>query len=170
MIINTHYTEIIAQAKIKGESNVNFDHSNENVKLAAAEKDTFTLSRTAQEKMNGEKTNATSNTYAMPKTARELLAEHAAIERDPSAFNKAKSDVRLSEMMENISNNRIGFDREQLKKIAAMMAKIAENENLSPEQKQQAIKALEAQKQEIVEESLDVRKLTRQSLDEDKTL
>ena len=120
--------------------------------------------------MNGEKTNATSNTYAMPKTARELLAEHAAIERDPSAFNKAKSDVRLSEMMENISNNRIGFDREQLKKIAAMMAKIAENENLSPEQKQQAIKALEAQKQEIVEESLDVRKLTRQSLDEDKTL
>jgi len=75
--------------------------------------------------MNGDKTNVTSNTYAMPKTARELLAEQAAIELDPSAFNKAKSNVRLNEIMENISNNRIGFDREQFKKITVMMAKIS---------------------------------------------
>ena len=49
------------------------------------------------------------------------------------------------------------------------MAKIAENDNLSPEQKQQAIKALEAEKQEVVEESLDVRTQTKQSFNEDKT-
>jgi hypothetical protein len=169
MLINTQYTEIIAQAKIKGKSHVDFNTSNENVNLAAAEKDTFTLSTTAQEKMNGEKKNETSNTYSIPRTARELLEEQAVKELNPNKFNKTKSDVRLNEMMENISNNRIGFDREQLKKIEAMMAKIAENENLSPEQKQQAIKALEAQKQEIVEESLDVNTLTEKSFDEDRT-
>jgi len=169
MIINTNYTEIIAQAKIKGESHVNFDNHNENVKLFIVEKDTFTLSGPAQEKMNGEEINETSHTYSMPKTARELLDEQAAKELDLSTVYKVKSDARLAEVMENITNNRVGVDREQLKKIEALMAKVAENDNLSPEQKQQAIKALEAQKQEVVEESLDVRTQTKQSFNEDKT-
>jgi lipase chaperone LimK len=119
--------------------------------------------------MNGGQINEISHTYSLPQTAKELLDEYAAKELDVSAVNKAKSDVRLNDMMENIINNRMGVDREQLKKIEAMMAKIAENEDLSPEQKEQAIKALEAQKQEIVEESLDVSKQAKQSFNEDKT-
>jgi hypothetical protein len=167
--MNTDYTEIITQAKIKGGSHANFDNFNENVKLFTEEKDTYTLSGPAQAKMKGEAINETSHIYFMPKTARELLDEQAVKELDLSTVYKLKSDARLKEVMENITNNRVGVDREQLKKIEAMMATVAENDNLSPEQKQQAIRALEAQKQKAVEESLDVRKKTKQSFNEDKT-
>ena len=71
MMINTHYSEIIALAKQKGASQVDFKNNDYIVKAITAEKDTFTLSDAALAKMKGEQVQEIAPTYIKPETAKE---------------------------------------------------------------------------------------------------
>jgi len=161
-MINTNYSDITALAQKKGEPNVDFDSKNYSVKAITAEKDTFTLSDEAVAKMNGEQVEQIAPTYIKPETARELLAESAKTSGNKSV-EESESDNRFKEVMQNILDQRIGIDRKKLEEIEAMKEEIANNENLSPEEKKKAIEELDKLKEKIIEESLDIRKQAKQT-------
>jgi len=159
MMINTNYSEIIAQAKINGTSHVNFDKTSQTVQAITAEKDTFTLSDAAMAKMKGESVEEIAPTYVKPETAKELLEKNV----DEATIKKSARDSRFDEVMQNILDQRLGVDRKKLEEIEAMMEQIAKNENLSPEEKQKAMEELEKMREQVIEESMDVKKQAKQT-------
>ncbi len=62
---------------------------------------------------------------------------------------------RFSEMMQNILNQRLGIDNEKLQEIEAEMEEVANNESMSPEEKQKALEELVQQRDTFIEESIE---------------
>jgi hypothetical protein len=70
---------------------------------------------------------------------------------------------RFSEMMQNILNQRLGIDNEKLQEIEAEMEEVANNENMSPEEKQKALEELVQQRDTFIEESIERAKVVNQT-------
>ena len=70
---------------------------------------------------------------------------------------------RFSEMIQNILNQRLGIDNEKLQEIEAEMEEVANNENMSPEEKQKALEELVQQRDTFIEESVERAKVVNQT-------
>ncbi len=125
----------------------------------------MTLSDKALAMMNGSEIKETAPTYVRPETARALLAESEAIKaaNDTSAKEDKVIDNKFGEIMQGILDQRLGVDREKLEEIEAMMEEIAENENMSPEEKEQALEMLVEMREQIIEESSKIREVAEQT-------
>jgi uncharacterized protein YfkK (UPF0435 family) len=81
--------------------------------------------------------------------------------------NKVKdtttTDSRFGDMMQAILDKRLGVDRKRLEELEAMMAEIAKNENLSPEEKENAIEEIGKMRKKIIEESIDIKKIAKET-------
>ena len=165
MMINNNYALQVAQAKANNASIVNFDNSALTVQPIPGEKDTVTLSDKALAMMNGTETKEVAPTYVRPETARALLAESEAIEAENDTSTKENKviDTRFGEMMQNIIDQRLGVDRKKLDELEALMAEIAENENMSPEEKQKALEMLAEMRDKLIEESREIREVAKQT-------
>ncbi len=159
MMINSNYAQQVAQAKASNASIVNFDNNTSAVQPIPGEKDTVTLSDKALAMMNGTAVKEKPPTYIKPETVSSLLTNSDVAQNE--ATNSAKEnaseeniviDNRFSEMMQNILDKRLGIDREKLAELEAMMEEIANNENMSPEEKQKALEALAEMREKIIEE------------------
>lgn len=178
MMINTNYSAILAQAKIDGATQVNFDQRDYSVKAITAEKDTVTISDAALAKMNGiileeSALEESAPTYVKPISARALIATANQEQTIESAANQnvqQSSNDRFGEIMQNILDKRLGVDREKLEEIDAMMAAIAGDENLSPEQKQKALEELSKMKEKLFEESMEMKKQAKHTFDTNDTI
>jgi len=168
MMINNNYALQVAQAKANNASIVNFDNTTPAVQPIPGEKDTVTLSDKALAMMNGTEAKEIAPTYVKPETARTLLAESEAIDaenntNDTSTKENKVIDTRFGEMMQNIIDQRLGVDRKKLDELEALMAEIAENENMSPEEKQKALEMLAEMRDKLIEESREIREVAKQT-------
>ena len=159
-MINHDYAAIISQAKKSGAQYVNFTQPSQPNNSVNAYQDKVTLSSDAVNLLNGESTTQTAPTYIKPTTARALLAEN---KTSTSIDKQYERNSRFDDMLQKILDKRLGVDREKLEEIEAMMREVAENENLSPEQKQKALEELEKVREQMMEESLDVQKQAKHS-------
>ena len=110
--------------------------------------------------------------YARPQTASELLAQNKDNQTNTqqistlSEVNEIKSSVvsnsRFEDMMQAILDKRLGVDRKKLEELDAMMEEIAKNENLSPEEKATAMEEIAKMREEIIEESIEVKKIAKE--------
>ncbi|MCJ8318041.1 MAG: hypothetical protein MJK12_00300 [Colwellia sp.] len=168
MMINSNYAQQVSQARANNASSINFDYNTPAVEAISGEKDTLTLSDKALAMMNGKELKEVTPTYVRPKSANTLLAESNA--STPAKENNKKEhlvvDNRFSEIMQNILDQRLGIDRKKLEELDAMMEEIAKNENMSPEEKQLALEKLAEMRENIIEESSEIRKIAKQT-DED---
>jgi len=167
-MINNNYALQVAQAKANNASIVNFDNTTPAVQPIPGEKDTVTLSDKALAMMNGTEAKEIAPTYVKPETARTLLAESEAIDaenntNDTSTKENKVIDTRFGEMMQNIIDQRLGVDRKKLDELEALMAEIAENENMSPEEKQKALEMLAEMRDKLIEESREIREVAKQT-------
>ena len=170
MMINNNYAELVSKARASGASIVNFEPSVQEVSPVPAikgEKDTFTLSEQAKALMNGGVIEETAPTYVKPETANALLEKSQAANSVESSPIK---DDRFAELMQNILDQRLGIDREKLEEINAMMKEIAENENMSPEEKEKALKQLEEIREKIIEESIEIREVAEKTFTQDENV
>ncbi len=172
MMISINYTEVIAQARKNGETHVDFDKGDYNVKAISSGKDTVSLSDAALAKMNGEEIKDIPPTYIRPETAKSLLAKEEATNKaqakvDNNANVKSDKDLRFDKVMQDILDKRLGVDRKKLEEIDAMMEEIAKNENLSPAQKQKAMEELEKMKEEVIEESMEIQKQAKRTFNQE---
>jgi len=168
MMINNNYALQVEQAKANNSSIVNFDNTTPEIQPIAGEKDTVTLSDKALAMMNGTETKEVAPTYVRPETARALLAESEAINaenntNDTSTKENKVIDTRFGEMMQSIIDQRLGVDRKKLDELEALMAEIAENENMSPEEKQKALEMLAEMRDKLIEESREIREVAKQT-------
>jgi len=165
MMINSNYAQQIAQAKANNAAIVNFDNNTPAVQPIPGEKDTVTLSDKALAMMNGTTVKENPSTYIKPETARSLLAKSEAVNptKENSSGENTVIDNRFSEMMQNILDQRLGIDREKLEELEAMMEEIANDENMSPEEKQKALEELAAMREKIIEESIEIREIAKQT-------
>jgi hypothetical protein len=164
MMINIDYASIVASAKSSGTTSVNFDNTVQPVKAITAQQDTVTLSKQALALMNGNsiKSEEDTPTYIRPETARSLLAQNET-ESDPADIEKQEKSQMFADVMQNILDQRTGIDRKKLEEINAMIEEIAANEDMSPEEKEQAIEMLEKVKEELIEESMELQKIVKQT-------
>ncbi|MDO6445940.1 hypothetical protein Q4493_09165 [Colwellia sp. 1_MG-2023] len=160
MMINTNYAEIVANAKARNATYVSFDKAVAPINAITAEKDTFTLSDRAIAKMNGSDFGEPAPTYINPKTAREFLTENTASTRNDEESTQSS---KFNTMMLSILDKRLGIDREKLEELDAMIKAIADDENMSPEEKQKTIEKLEELREKIIEESMDIQKEATQT-------
>lgn len=169
MMINFDYTAMVEQARAKGDTSVKFDNRVTPIAPITAKQDTVTLSKQAQALLNGNNIDnkEVAPTYIKPQTARSLLAESEATSASSSdkaeATKKSAKNARFNEIMQSILDQRLGIDREKLNEINAMIEDIAKNEKMSDEEKEQAIKMLEEVREKIIEESLEVQKVAKQT-------
>jgi len=165
MMINNNYTLKLEQAKANNALVVNFDKNTSAVQAIPGEKDTVTLSDKALAMMNGKEVKEIAPTYVRPETARSLLAESEALKAvNVTSANEDKViDTRFGELMQNIIDQRLGLDRKKLEELDALMAKIAENENMSPEEKEQALEKLAEMREKIIEESRAIQETAKQT-------
>lgn len=164
MMINTNYAEIVANAKARNATYVSFDKAVAPINAITAEKDTFTLSDRAIAKMNGSNSNETAPTYIKPKTAREFLSENT----EPTKNHEESAKIsKFNEMMLSILDKRLGIDREKLEELDAMIKAIADDKNMSPEEKQKTIEKLQEVKEKIIEESMEIQKKAKQTFHEE---
>ena len=77
--------------------------------------------------------------------------------------NITEPDSRFGDMMQAILDKRLGVDRKKLAELEAMMAEIAKNENLSPEEKEKAIEEIGKMREKIIEESIDIKKIAKET-------
>ncbi len=168
MMITNNYALQVAQAKSNNASVVNFDNTIPPVQPIPGEKDTVTLSDKALAMMNGTEAKEVAPTYVRPETARALLAGSEAIDaanntNSTSTKENNVIDTRFGEMMQNIIDQRLGVDRKKLDELEALMAEIAENENMSPEEKQKALEMLAEMRDKLIEESREIREVAKQT-------
>jgi len=164
-MINNNYAQQVAQAKSTNTSIVNFDNSIPAVQPIPGEKDTVTLSNKALAMMNGNEVKEISPTYVRPETARSLLAENDGLNTASVSNVKENKviDTRFSDMMQNFIDQRLGVDRDKLEELEAMMEEIAKNENMSPEEKQQALEKLAEMREKLIQESREIREIAKQT-------
>ena len=164
MMINNNYAEQIAIAKANKASIVNFDNSmpTSTAVSSSSNSDTVTISPQAQALASGKDYQESAPTYVKPVTARALLAANQADEQ----ATKTPTDSRFNEMIQNILDKRLGVDREKLKELEAMMEEIANNENMSPEEKAEALEKLAEMREKIIQESIELKDIAKQSFQE----
>lgn len=164
-MINTNYAEQVALARSSQSTVVNFDNNPQAVKPIPAEKDTVTLSDRALAMMNGKEHKEEAPTYIRPETARSLLAQNDAIKdtNETLSDDKKVSDNRFNEIMQSILDQRLGVDRKKLEELDALMKEVAENENMSPEEKQQALEKLAEMREKIIQESRELLATAKQT-------
>ena len=155
MMINNHYVQQVAQTKSSNALALNVDNTTLPVQPIPGEKDTVTLSDKALAMMNGNEVKEIAPTYIRPETARSLLSQSKAANTDV--------DNRFNKMMQNILNQRLGIDNEKLEEIEAEMEEIANNENMSAEEKQKALEELAQQRDTFIEESIERAKVVNQT-------
>jgi len=166
MMINNNYALQVVQAKSSNASTVSFDNNTTTaIQPISGEKDTVTLSDRALAMMKGDEIKEISPAYVRPETASALLAESDAIKtaNGTNTKNDRIIDNRFGEMMQNIIDQRLGVDRKKLEELEAMMAEIANNENMSPEEKEQALEKLAEMREKIIEESRGIQETTKQT-------
>jgi hypothetical protein len=154
-MINNHYVQQVAQTKSSNALALNVDNTTLPVQPIPGEKDTVTLSDKALAMMNGNEVKEIAPTYIRPETARSLLSQSKAANTDV--------DNRFNKMMQNILNQRLGIDNEKLEEIEAEMEEIANNENMSAEEKQKALEELTQQRDTFIEESIERAKVVNQT-------
>jgi len=164
-MINNHYVQQVAQSKSSNALALNVDNTTLPVQPIPGEKDTVTFSDKALAMMNGIEIKENAPTYVRPETARSLLAKSEASNTVNNGDTKENTvvDNRFSEMMQNILNQRLGIDSEKLKEIEAEMEEIANNKNMSPEEKQKALEELAEQRDTFIEESIERPKVVKQT-------
>jgi len=164
-MINNNYAQAVAQAKSNNASRVNFDNQVQAVQAISGQKDTFTLSDKAMAMMNGEVVEEKVPTYVRPEMASSLLAQNKMIDTTTKDGAKEEKvvDSRFTEMMQKIVDQRLGVDRKKLEEIDALMEEIANNENMSPEEKQQALEELAKIRESLIEESREIQKVAKQT-------
>ena len=164
MIINNNYAQQVAAISSNTASVVNSDNSTSAIQAIPGEKDTVTFSDKALAMMNGNELNQQAITYVKPVTTRVVQTEsktEGAL--DESNTNKnVVIDNRFSEMMQSILDKRLGIDRDKLKELEAMMEEIANNENMSPEEKRVALEKLAEMREKIIAQSIEVREIAKQ--------
>jgi hypothetical protein len=162
MMMNIDYAGIVAKARTSGATSVNFNNTVQPVEAIKGQQDTVTLSKQALALMNGDNTSTkeVAPTYVKPETARSLLAQN---KTESANIEQQERSTRFADMMQNILDQRTGIDREKLDEINAMIAEIAKNEDMSPEEKEKAIEMLEAMKEELIEESIELQKVAKQT-------
>ena len=165
MIMNIDYTSIVAKARTSGASSVDFNNASpvKSVDPVLSQQDTVTLSKQAVALMNGDNTTTeeAAPTYIKPETARSLLAQNDTT--SAADIEKSEKAIRFEEMMQSVLDQRTGIDRDKLAEINIMIEEIANNENMSPEEKEKAIEMLEKLKEEIIEESIELKKVVKQT-------
>jgi len=162
-MINHDYANIVEQARTQKSTVVNFDQNVAPVSPITAQQDTLSLSKEAQALMAGYeiKEKEVAPTYIRPETARSILAENSTPEKSYETSESDKS--RFDEIMQATLDKRLGIDRERLKEIDAMIEEIGKNENLSPEEKEEAIEMLQKVKEEIIKESIELKEVSAQT-------
>lgn len=162
-MIKMDYAAIVANAKAKGASSVDFEHTVQPIKAIAGQQDTVTLSDQALALMNGNSINTQepAPTYIRPETASSLLAKNK-VEIDPAVIEEQKNSQRFSDVMQNILDQRTGIDRKKLEEINAMIEEIAANEDMSPKEKDKTIEMLEKMREEIIKESIEIQQSAKQ--------
>ena len=170
MMINSNYAQQVALAKSNNTTLVNFSNTTAPVQAIAGEKDTVTLSDKALAMMNGNEIKEIAPTYVRPETANSLLTKSEDAKNDVLHTSKSTSskdnvtfDNRFNEIMQNILDQRLGIDRDKLEEIEAMMEEIANNENMSPEEKQLALEKLAEMREKVIEESREIREVAKQT-------
>lgn len=162
MITNIDYASMVEKARASGASKVDFGSAVQPVEAIKGQQDTVTLSKQALALMNGDSSNTeeAAPTYIKPETARSLLAQSKAESGDAEEQEKS---TNFSEVMQKILDQRTGVDRKKLDEINAMIEEIANNEDMSPEEKEKAMEMLEKMKEEIIEESIELQKVAKQT-------
>lgn len=89
--------------------------------------------------------------FAMPSAQAKVNTANSATEDTPPAVDE--SNGNYFNMMQILLDARMGIDREKLEEIEEKIQTIVNNADLSGEQKQQLIKALQQQKEVIFEEA-----------------
>ena len=165
MMISNNYAQQVAHAKTNNNSIVNFDHTTAPVQPIPGEKDTVTLSDKALSMLNGTTITENPPTYIRPETARSLLAQNDTTNSTNDSASKENTaiDNRFSDMMQKIVDQRLGVDREKLEELEALMEEIANNENMSPEEKQKALEMLGEMREKLIEESREIREVAKQT-------
>ena len=178
MMINVNYNEIISQAKTNGSSHVNFKNIDSTRSFNAVDQDTLTLSNQALSLLEGNKNiiQEISPIYVRPQTAAELLTgnthSQTSLQLNTSSPEENKvqgttiANSRFEDMMQAILDKRLGVDRKKLEELEAMMAEIAKNENLSPEEKEKAIEEIGKMREKIIKESIDIKKIAKETFKE----
>lgn len=164
-MINNNYAQQVAQAKSNNALVVSFDNTTPAVQPIPGEKDTLTLSDKALAMMNGNEIKEIAPTYLRPESARSLLAKSETLNttQDGDAKEDVVVDNRFSEIMQNILDKRLGIDREKLEELEALMEEIANNENMSPEEKELALEKLAKMREKIIEEGREIQKKIEQT-------
>ena len=162
MMINIDYASIVATAKSSGTTSVGFDNTVQPVKAISAQQDTVSLSKQALALLKGDslESEEATPTYIRPETARSLLAQHTTELVD---IEKQEKNANFADVMQKILDQRIGIDREKLDEINAMIEEVAANEKMSPEEKEKVIEMLEKVKEEMIEESMELQKMVKQT-------
>ena len=170
MMINSNYAQQVALAKSNNATLVNFSNTTAPVQAIAGEKDTVRLSDKALAMMKGTEIKEIAPTYVRPETANSLLTKSEDAKNDVLHTSKSTSskdnvtfDNRFNEIMQNILDQRLGIDRDKLEEIEAMMEEIANNENMSPEEKQLALEKLAEMREKVIEESREIREVAKQT-------
>lgn len=123
----------------------------------------MTLSDKALAMMNGSEVKEVAPTYVRPATSRSILSQSEASKAKQAANAKESNviDNRFSEMMQNILDKRLGIDRERLEELEALMEEIANNENMSPEEKELALEKLAEMREIIIEEDREIQEVVK---------
>ena len=165
MMIDSNYALQVAQLKSTNTLALTVDKTTLPVQPIPGEKDTVTLSDKALAMMKGNEIKEIAPTYVRPQTARSLLAKNELSTTDNNGNSKenAAIDNRFSEMLQNILDNRLGVDREKLEELEALMEEIANNENMSPEEKQLMLEKLAKMREQIIKEGREIQEVVKQT-------
>ena len=164
-MINNNYALQVVHSKSHNAARVKLDNTTPAVQPISGEKDTVTLSDQALAMLNGTELKQAPPTYVKPQTARSLLAQNDALKtsNDGKPIDEKEVDNRFGEIMQNIIDQRLGVDRKKLEALEALMVEIGENENMSPEEKAQALEKLAEMREKLIEESQKVREVAKQT-------
>jgi hypothetical protein len=164
-MINNNYAQQVAQAKSNNALVVRFDNAILAVQPIPGEKDTVTLSDKALDMMNGSEIKEIAPTYVRPESARTLLSKNETLNTTQAGDAKESNlvDNRFNEIMQNILDKRLGIDREKLEELEALMEEIANNENMSPEEKKLALEKLAEMREKIIEEGREIQEMVKQT-------
>lgn len=160
MMVNMDYAGIVNEAKRNQRSQVTFEQRI-TPNATSHYVDKITLSDQAMALSRGEQQETKAPvSYIKPESANSLLKKSAT---NNTAGN---ADSQFADMMQSILDKRLGVDREKLKEIEAMMKEIANNENLSAEEKQKALEELEKMKENLIAESLEIKKQAKKTFED----
>jgi len=138
--------------------------------------DTVTISAAARDLAQGNVQQLSLNTYDHLASANRIVATKIDVPGidpppEPVYPTSMKSieqapvnmDDFMNEAMQGILDSRMGIDRDKLEEIEAMMEEVANDDSLSPEQKEKKLEELQKLYDKVIEEA--VEKLEHQPVD-----